>query len=160
MGYVRARTARCSHARCSDLPNQISYLGTLGVPSRSCAGDKSRSLARDGRDCRWAAVPWRRCAGRISDGRRTARIVAERVKTVGARSGLDSHSYAAHSLRSGFATSAARRTNPRRRSCAKGAGRAFSSRAGTSARARAGAITPVQASDCSTHSGRSRRIQK
>jgi len=47
-------------------------------------------------------------AGRISSGRLTARIVGERVKTIGARSGLDPQSYAAHSLRSGFATSAAR----------------------------------------------------
>jgi len=47
-------------------------------------------------------------AGRISAGRLTARIVGERVKKLGERSGLDPHSYAAHSLRSGFATSAAR----------------------------------------------------
>jgi len=47
-------------------------------------------------------------AGRISSGRLTARIVGERVKKIGARSGLDPESYAAHSLRSGFATSAAR----------------------------------------------------
>jgi len=47
-------------------------------------------------------------AGRIGGGRLTARIVGERVKKIGARSGLDPHSYAAHSLRSGFATSAAR----------------------------------------------------
>jgi len=47
-------------------------------------------------------------AGRIGGGRLTARIVGERVKKIGARSGLDPGSYAAHSLRSGFATSAAR----------------------------------------------------
>jgi len=47
-------------------------------------------------------------AGRVSGGRLTARIVGERVKKIGARSGLDPESYAAHSLRSGFATSAAR----------------------------------------------------
>ncbi len=47
-------------------------------------------------------------AGRVGRGRLTARIVGERVKKIGARSGLDPHSYAAHSLRSGFATSAAR----------------------------------------------------
>ncbi len=47
-------------------------------------------------------------AGRVGRGRLTARIVGERVKKIGARSGLDSQSYAAHSLRSGFATSAAR----------------------------------------------------
>jgi len=47
-------------------------------------------------------------AGRIGSGRLTARIVGERVKKIGARSGLDPQSYAAHSLRSGFATSAAR----------------------------------------------------
>ncbi len=47
-------------------------------------------------------------AGRIGGGRLTARIVGERVKKLGARSGLDPQSYAAHSLRSGFATSAAR----------------------------------------------------
>ncbi len=47
-------------------------------------------------------------AGRIGGGRLTARIVGERVKKIGARSGLDPQSYAAHSLRSGFATSAAR----------------------------------------------------
>jgi len=47
-------------------------------------------------------------AGRIGCGRLTARIVGERVKKIGARSGLDPESYAAHSLRSGFATSAAR----------------------------------------------------
>jgi len=47
-------------------------------------------------------------AGRIGGGRLTARIVGERVKKMGARSGLDPESYAAHSLRSGFATSAAR----------------------------------------------------
>jgi len=47
-------------------------------------------------------------AGRIGGGRLTARIVGERVKKLGARSGLDPESYAAHSLRSGFATSAAR----------------------------------------------------
>ncbi len=47
-------------------------------------------------------------AGRVGRGRLTARIVGERVKKLGARSGLDPHSYAAHSLRSGFATSAAR----------------------------------------------------
>ncbi len=46
--------------------------------------------------------------GRIGGGRLTARIVGERVKKIGARSGLDPESYAAHSLRSGFATSAAR----------------------------------------------------
>jgi len=46
--------------------------------------------------------------GRVGGGRLTARIVGERVKKIGARSGLDPHSYAAHSLRSGFATSAAR----------------------------------------------------
>ncbi len=47
-------------------------------------------------------------AGRVGRGRLTARIVGERVKKIGARSGLDPQSYAAHSLRSGFATSAAR----------------------------------------------------
>jgi len=47
-------------------------------------------------------------AGRVGSGRLTARIVGERVKKIGARSGLDPQSYAAHSLRSGFATSAAR----------------------------------------------------
>jgi integrase len=47
-------------------------------------------------------------AGRIGVGRLTARIVGERVKKIGERSGLDPQSYAAHSLRSGFATSAAR----------------------------------------------------
>ncbi len=47
-------------------------------------------------------------AGRVGSGRLTARIVGERVKKIGARSGLDPDSYAAHSLRSGFATSAAR----------------------------------------------------
>jgi len=47
-------------------------------------------------------------AGRIGGGRLTARIVGERVKKMSARSGLDPDSYAAHSLRSGFATSAAR----------------------------------------------------
>jgi site-specific recombinase XerC len=47
-------------------------------------------------------------AGRIGGGRLTARIVGERLKKIGARSGLDPQSYAAHSLRSGFATSAAR----------------------------------------------------
>jgi len=47
-------------------------------------------------------------SGRIGTGRLTARIVGERVKKIGARSGLDPQSYAAHSLRSGFATSAAR----------------------------------------------------
>jgi len=47
-------------------------------------------------------------AGRVGRGRLTARIVGERVKKIGARSGLDPHCYAAHSLRSGFATSAAR----------------------------------------------------
>jgi len=47
-------------------------------------------------------------AGRVGSGRLTARIVGERVKKIGARSGLDPESYAAHSLRSGFATSAAR----------------------------------------------------
>jgi len=47
-------------------------------------------------------------AGRIGAGRLTARIVGERVKKIGQRSGLDPQSYAAHSLRSGFATSAAR----------------------------------------------------
>ncbi len=47
-------------------------------------------------------------AGRVSRGRLTARIVGEGVKKIGARSGLDPHRYAAHSLRSGFATSAAR----------------------------------------------------
>ncbi len=43
-------------------------------------------------------------AGRVGGGRLTARIVGERVKKIG----LDPNSYAAHSLRSGFATSAAR----------------------------------------------------
>jgi hypothetical protein len=41
----------------------------------------------------------------------TARIVARAVETeqkIGERSGLDPQSYASHSLRSGFATSAAR----------------------------------------------------
>jgi len=47
-------------------------------------------------------------AGRVGPGRLTARIVGERVKKMGARSGLDPQGYAAHSLRSGFATSAAR----------------------------------------------------
>jgi len=47
-------------------------------------------------------------AGRVGRGRLTARIVGERVKKIGARSGLDPQSYAAHSLRSGFATAAAR----------------------------------------------------
>jgi len=47
-------------------------------------------------------------AGRIGRGRLTARIVGERVKKIGARSGLDPQLFAAHSLRSGFATSAAR----------------------------------------------------
>jgi integrase len=47
-------------------------------------------------------------AGRIGAGRLTARIVGERLKKIGERSGLDPQSYAAHSLRSGFATSAAR----------------------------------------------------
>jgi len=47
-------------------------------------------------------------AGRVGRGQLTARIVGERVKKIGARSGLDPQSYAAHSLRSGFATSAAR----------------------------------------------------
>jgi hypothetical protein len=47
-------------------------------------------------------------AGRIGAGRLTARIVGERLKKTGERSGLDPRSYAAHSLRSGFATSAAR----------------------------------------------------
>jgi len=47
-------------------------------------------------------------AGRIGSGRLTARIVGERVKKILERSGLDPESYAAHSLRSGFATSAAR----------------------------------------------------
>jgi len=47
-------------------------------------------------------------AGRVGGGRLTARIVGERVKKIGARSGLDPERYAAHSLRSGFATSAAR----------------------------------------------------
>jgi integrase len=47
-------------------------------------------------------------AGRIGVGRLTARIVGERLKKIGERSGLDPQSYAAHSLRSGFATSAAR----------------------------------------------------
>jgi len=46
--------------------------------------------------------------GRISKSRLTARIVGERVKEMSARTGLDPQSYAAHSLRSGFATSAAR----------------------------------------------------
>jgi len=46
--------------------------------------------------------------GRVGSGRLTARIVGERVKKIGARSGLDPDSYAGHSLRSGFATSAAR----------------------------------------------------
>jgi integrase len=46
--------------------------------------------------------------GRIGDGRLTARIVGERLKKIGERAGLDPQSYAAHSLRSGFATSAAR----------------------------------------------------
>jgi integrase len=46
--------------------------------------------------------------GRIGRGRLTARIVAERVKKISERSGLDPDSYGAHSLRSGFATSAAR----------------------------------------------------
>lgn len=46
-------------------------------------------------------------AGRVGGGRLTARIVGERVKKMGARSGLDPDGYAAHSLRSGFATSAA-----------------------------------------------------
>ncbi len=48
----------------------------------------------------------------MSRGRLTARIVEERVKKIGARSGLDPHRYAAHSLRSGFATSAARANKP------------------------------------------------
>jgi len=47
-------------------------------------------------------------AGGIGTGRLTARIVGERVKKMSARSGLDPQAYAAHSLRSGFATSAAR----------------------------------------------------
>lgn len=47
-------------------------------------------------------------AGRIGSGRLTARIVGERVKKIIERTGLDPESYAAHSLRSGFATSAAR----------------------------------------------------
>jgi integrase len=46
--------------------------------------------------------------GHIRSGRLTARIVGERLKKIGARAGLDPRSYAAHSLRSGFATSAAR----------------------------------------------------
>jgi len=47
-------------------------------------------------------------AGRIGAGRLTARIVGERVKKLAERSGLDPHSYATHSLRTGFATSAGR----------------------------------------------------
>jgi integrase len=47
-------------------------------------------------------------AGHIGADRLTARIVGERLKKIGARAGLDPQSYAAYSLRSGFATSAAR----------------------------------------------------
>ena len=47
-------------------------------------------------------------AGRIGHGRLTARIVGERLKKIVERRGLDPRTYAAHSLRSGFATSAAR----------------------------------------------------
>jgi integrase len=47
-------------------------------------------------------------AGHVGSGRLTARIVGERLKKISVRAGLDPQSYAAHSLRSGFATSAAR----------------------------------------------------
>jgi len=46
-------------------------------------------------------------SGRVGEGRLTARIVGERVKKIAQRSGLDPQSFASHSLRSGFATSAA-----------------------------------------------------
>jgi integrase len=47
-------------------------------------------------------------AGRLGANRLTAQIVAARLKKAVARVGLDPDKYGAHSLRSGFATTAAR----------------------------------------------------
>ena len=57
--------------------------------------------------------------GRIAVGRLTERIVGERLQKIGERSGLDPQSHAAHSLRRGFATLAARANDPKPRSCAR-----------------------------------------
>jgi len=47
--------------------------------------------------------------GRVGAERLTARSVCDLVKAYAARVGLDAESFGAHSLRSGFLTSAARR---------------------------------------------------
>jgi len=82
--------------------------GALTAPTRSLSRAGAAGLARNRRDHRRAALPRGRSRRTHREWPSTARIVGERVKKIGARSGLDPGSYAAHSLRSGFATSAAR----------------------------------------------------
>jgi len=81
-------------------------------------------------------------------GRLTARIVRERLKKIGERSGLDPQSYAAHSLHSGFATSAAPANKSEAAIWGQGRWKRSPSRAATSAQARVGttALAPGLAS--------------